>query len=418
MSQGYTRGSCGCQPPTVAKLLAAAKPDTLAAMPLSRILAVKLADIGDVLLTTPALRALRARYPTARLEYLTTANGAQALRDSTLVDEVLRFEKGGYDRLGDTARLAAVRRLSDFALSLRVRGYDAVVLFHHFTTRRGALKLNALLTTTAAPRRVGLDNGRGWALTERVTDAGFGAQHEAEYALQLAMRLDAPPIDLALDFPISANAHAAAAHLLAPLAEGPRVALFPGSGQYSTARRWPPQAFAAVADALQERGVRVILVGRDSDQTGDVVRAMRGSPDLDLTNQGDLATLGAALARMDVVLTNDGGPMHIAAAVGTPVVSVFGPSNAEAYGPWDAGQPPQEWPPRSNAPPSMSRHTLVRLGLGCQPCFYRGHHLGAPQGCATRECLGLLPPRLALEATLHRLGQAQKIGHPTRMPYA
>lgn len=401
-----------------AKLPPIAKQITLAAMPLSRILAVKLADIGDVLLTTPALRALRARYPAARLDYLTTANGAQALHGSALVDEVLRFEKAGYDRPGGTTRLAAVRRLSDFALDLRARDYDAVVLFHHFTTRWGTAKLNALLAATAAPRRVGLDNGRGWALTERVADAGFGAFHEAEYALRLAAQLNAPPTALALDFPVTTTANAAAEDLLSPLPEGPRVALFPGSGQYSTARRWPPQAFAAVADALRKRGVRVIVVGRASDQTGDVVRAMRGSPDLDLTNQGDLATLGAVLARVDVLLTNDGGPMHIAAAVGTPVVALFGPSNADAYGPWDAGQPPQAWPPRSDAPPSASRHTLVRLGLGCQPCFYRGHRLGAPQGCATRECLDLLPPRLALEATLHRLAVATASGSPTRMPHA
>lgn len=369
----------------------------------SRILAVKLADIGDVLLTTPALRALRATFPDARIDYLTTANGAQALHGSTLVNEVVRFDKAAYDRLGGATRLDGLARLAHFGRDLRGRGYDTVILFHHLTTHWGAAKFNALLAATGAPRRVGLDNGRGWALTERVTDQGFGIYHEVEYALQTVVRLGARGDDLSLDFPVPAVAHRDAEGLLAPLAGAPRIAVFPGSGLYSTARRWPPAAFAQVADALQAEGGQVILVGRASDQTVDVARAMRRPPTLDLTDQGDLPTLAAVLARVDLLLTNDGGPMHLAAAVGTPVVAVFGPSNAEAYGPWDAGQPPRQWPPRSDAPATRSRHTVVRLGLGCQPCFYRGYALGSPQGCATRECLALLPPRLVLAAVAARL---------------
>lgn len=372
-------------------------------MPPSRILAVKLADIGDVLLTTPALRALRATFPQARIDYLTTANGAQALRDSPLVDETLLFDKTPYDRAWDTTRRDRLGPLMSFGADLRRRGYDAVLLFHHLTTAWGAAKFSALLMASGAPRRVGLDNGRGWALTDRVDDPGFGARHEVEYALQVAARLGAEAAGLTLDYRVSDAAHAEADRLLASLPPGPRVALFPGSGLYSVARRWPPAHFASVADALQARGMRVILVGRTSDQTGEVARAMRSAPDLDLTDQGDLPTLAAVLSRSNLLLTNDGGPMHIATAVGTPVVAMFGPSNADAYGPWDAGQPARLWPPRSDASPTTSRHTVIRLGLGCQPCFYRGHRLGAAQGCATRECLALLPAGLALAAILDRL---------------
>ena len=145
-----------------------------------------------------------------------------------------------------------------------------------------------------------------------------------------------------------------------------------------------------------------MLIGRSGDHTGAVAQAMETRPALDLTNRGDLATLGAVLQQMDLLLTNDGGPMHIAAAVGTPVVAVFGLSNDRAYGPWD-GAPPRLWPPRLDAPPTSSRHTVVKLDLGCQPCFYRGYRLGAPGGCATRECLTMLPPGMVLNAVLERL---------------
>jgi heptosyltransferase-2 len=169
------------------------------------------------------------------------------------------------------------------------------------------------------------------------------------------------------------------------------------------ARRWPPELLAQVADALQQRGIQVVIVGRSGDNTGQVMAAMQTRPALNLTDQGDLTTLGAVLQRMDLLLTNDGGPMHIATAVGTPVVAVFGLSNDAAYGPWDGGHPPQMWPPRLSQPPTQSRHTVVKLGLGCQPCFYRGHRLGAPQGCATRECLTMLPADMVLKAVLDRL---------------
>ncbi len=415
-------------------------------MPTSRLLAVKLADIGDVLLTTPALRRLRDAFPNARLDYLTTANGALALRGSTLVDEVIVFDKYGYDRLADAARPQALLGALRFGLELRARRYDAVLLFHHYVLPFGALKFNALLLATGAPRRVGLDNGRGWALTDRVPDEGFGVVHEVEYALRLAEALvrktaggrrqaegtvvrsadfsrrqaagrgvqqDAAPTPVGarrLDFPIPPKAHEAAEGLLAGLGEGPRVALFPGSGGYSLARRWPPASFAYVADALQQRGAQVILVGREGDNTREVRAAMQTRPALDLTDQGDLQTLGAVLARMDLLLTNDGGPMHIATAVGTPVVAVFGLSNDRAYGPWASGAPPRLWPPRSDAPPTASPHTVVKLGLGCQPCFYRGLGLGAPQGCPTRECLTLLPVELVLQATLARLSELKVEG--------
>ena len=376
-------------------------------MPLNRLLAVKLADIGDVILTTPALRALRAAFPSARIDYLTSPNGAAALRGSSLVDEVLTFEKGRYDRLGGAARPGGAAEIVGFGARLRRRRYDAVLLFHHLTTAWGVAKFSGLLLASGAPVRVGIDNGRGWALTHRVADRGFGVYHEVEYALQVAAALSGDAtVDLGLDFPIHADADAAAEHLLAGLRPGrrtARVAVFPGSGAYSLARRWPARHYAQLADELQRRGVQVVLVGRASDDTPAVRAAMATAPALDLTDQTDLPTLGGVLRQVELLVTNDGGPMHIAAAVGTPVVAVFGLSNDRAYGPWDNGAPPRLWPPRTLAPATLSRHTVVKLDLNCMPCFYRSMRLGAPHGCPTRECLELLAPALVLEAVETRL---------------
>ncbi|MFN8499207.1 MAG: glycosyltransferase family 9 protein [Anaerolineae bacterium] len=371
-------------------------------MPATRLLAVKLADIGDVILTTPALRALRAALPDAQLDYLTSPNGAAALRGSTLVDDVLTFEKGRFDRLRCAADPSGTAAMARFGAHLRRRRYDAVLLFHHLTTAWGAAKFNGLLAASGAAIRAGIDNGRGALLTHRVPDAGFGVYHEVEYALQVAQCVAEgfAAADYRLDFPISDTADAAAARLMSglPTSSAPRVAMFPGSGGYSLARRWPAPYFAQVADRLARQGGAVVLVGRSSDDTGRVRGAMATTPALDLTDKTDLPTLGGVLRRVDLLVTNDGGPMHIAAAVGTPVVAVFGLSNDAAYGPWDGGLPPRLWPPRALAPARHSRHTVVKLDLNCMPCFYRGLRLGAPQGCPTRECLEMLSPALVLGA--------------------
>jgi ADP-heptose:LPS heptosyltransferase len=85
----------------------------------------------------------------------------------------------------------------------------------------------------------------------------------------------------------------------------------------------------------------------------------------------------AALELADLFIGNDAGPMHLAAAVGTPTVAIFGLSNSEAWGPYTGGVPGR-------------RAIVVKLDLPCMPCFYSGHLLGTPEGCATRDCLAML----------------------------
>ena len=159
----------------------------LALGPRPRVLVVKLATLGDLLLATPMLRALRARYPQARLDLLTSAVAAPLIEDSPLLDHVYTFDKRAFDDLAALAGSAGeLGRLAPLALRLRANRYDAVILAHHLTLPAGRLKYRALLAAIHPRRSVGLDNGHGSFLSLRVRDEGFGALHEAEYALALA----------------------------------------------------------------------------------------------------------------------------------------------------------------------------------------------------------------------------------------
>ena len=232
-------------------------------MPPARLLVVKLAELGDALQISPALRELRRALPETRIDMLTTAGGAAVLRGLEQVDRLIIFDKHRFDRPAQLLQPANIWRALQLGWQLRTAGYDAVLLFHHLSTRQGALKYAAFCAATGAPRRLGLDNGRGFFLNEKVPDEGYGVIHEVDYALRVARllapaaerhapRLEPGPDDLRI-----------AAELLAPVqaGSGPLLALHPGSGAYAPVRRWPVGRFAAVADRLIAAGARIVLLG-------------------------------------------------------------------------------------------------------------------------------------------------------------
>ncbi len=367
------------------------------------ILVVKLSDIGDVLTATPALRALRESFPAARLEALVPPNSAPVLAESPLVDDVIVFDKFQYDRPLDAFRPPSLAALVRFARDLRRQRYDCLVILHHLTTRWGTLKYAALAMTSGAKVRVGLDNGRGWFLTHRARDGGFGARHEVEYWLDVVGTIGAVTEDTSLQMTIGAEDEAFANEQipppLSPSYQGgggggcPLVAIHPGSGGYSLARRWSAEGFARVADALAEHhDARIVLVGTPADGVSQVASLMR-SEAMNLEGKTTLGQLATILRRCDLFIGADSGVMHLAAAVGTPLVAIFGPSNHRAWGPWLPGD--EE---RGTRNKGRGRAVVVRAGLPCSPCSYVGLSVGRREGCEARTCMRMVAPEMVLAA--------------------
>jgi ADP-heptose:LPS heptosyltransferase len=355
-----------------------------------RILAVKLADLGDALLATPALRALRTTYPAARLDALVTPHTADLVRHSGLVDRVLTFPKHDYDAPRDLLRPQHLRRLLGFYAMLRRERYDTVALFHHLSTGYGRLKWRLLATATGAARVAGLAPGPGYGwLTHPVADQGFGARHEVEYGLAIAEALGATTADRALALPPFPDEEERAARWLGPDTSRYLV-VHAGSGGYSRARRWDPGRFAVVASTLAQRfGLRIVIVGTHQDDgdavAEDLAAMVPAAPSmLNLQGKTDLADLAAILRRCRLFLGADSGVMHLAAAAGAPVVAIFGPSNHRAWAPW--------------APDH--RVAIVRLGIPCSPCSYVGTGVGLREGCAARTCMAELATEQVLDAAL------------------
>jgi heptosyltransferase-2 len=167
------------------------------------------------------------------------------------------------------------------------------------------------------------------------------------------------------------------------------VALHPGSGTFSLARRWPAERYAVVGAALAGAGHRVLVIaGPGEEALAEEVRAGIGGTAAIVAPQTTPRHLGALLRRCDLFVGNDSGVMHLAATVGVPTVGVFGLTNHRAWGPY----PPDE-------------HRVARLELPCSPCLYPGHGLGAREGCPPRMCLETLEPSVVVEAARDLLKQ-------------
>ena len=349
-------------------------------------LVVKLADLGDVLTGTPAMAALRETYPRARIDLLTSAVGAALMEGSPLVDRVLVSDRHRFDSALSLARPGDLAHLAGLVRALRHQRYHTALIMHHLTSRWGAIKWRALASCLGADQVAGLDNGRGQFLDLRVPDLGFGARHETEYGLALARAAGATVRDQRLRLHIPDEARREASRLLAP-SHGRLVAVHPGSGSFSLARRWPADRFARVAEVLASRhGVTILLLGGPADDVAQV-RAELTCPFVDLSSRTSVLVLAAVIERCALFLGNDSGVMHLATATGIPLVAIFGPSNADAWGPW--------------RPPGPGASPLAVVQGECPyggPCLYVGHRLGSKEGCRDRPCLASVTPEQVLQA--------------------
>ena len=356
----------------------------MSAMP-ERILVVKLADLGDALLATPAIRGLRRRFPEARIEVLTAPAGAEILRLCPDVDEVIVFDKRAFDSPSGLLRPRGAAGLARLGLRLRRRNYARVVLLHHLTSRFGAAKYRALCLASGAPIRAGLDNGRGDFLTHRTLDYGYGGRSELAYGLAVIATLGAEPEDPAPALAVPEAARQEAHALLrAEGVAGPYLVIHPSVGSYAPVRNWSPARLGQVAARLAtETGLPIVVVGAaEARATADVAeREVRG---VDLVGRTSVPQLAALLEGAALVIGSDSGVQHLAAAAGAPVLTIFGPSNQDAWLPYDS----VIWQPGQPLP--ESRRVVVRAGIPCSPCLYTGYALGRRDGCGRPTCLALV----------------------------
>jgi heptosyltransferase-2 len=302
--------------------------------------------LGDAVMTTPALAAVREGFPDARIVLLARPLVAELFRHHPDVDEVMVYELPGRHE-GALGRL----RLGG---ELRRRRFDGALLLQN------AFDAALIAFLGRIPERAGYPtDGRRILLTLPVPlTPGILERHEVEYYLCLLDGLGIPrPVPAVLKLAVTEKEREAMAERLASLGidrGAPIVAINPGA-TYGSAKRWFPERFAAVADSLAEEwGARVVVVGSAAEAplAGEIEAAARRGV-ANMAGKTTVREMMAFLSLSSFIVANDSGPMHIGAALGVPLVAIFGPTDWRRTSPW------------------TDRARVVRVDVDCSPCRLR-----------------------------------------------
>jgi heptosyltransferase-1 len=338
----------------------------------SRILLIKPSALGDVVHTIPVLVKLRTRYPRARIDWLITPENAEVVRHHPALSNVVLFARRDFSKRG--RRWRAVLGFIDLLKQIRSANYDLVIDMH------GQVRSAFFSLVSGARVRIGFDRpvkfsrtvsaehdlknvpSHGWrgaregswiAYTHRIPIPTLDVHAIDRYLwVGALLGFDDEPPDLTLH--LSTETVSNVQRLLEEhgvAASKPLVVLVPGT--IWETKHWTIEGFAGVAREFLREGFAVVLAGtkRDEARCRQIAAGAPGATNLcSKTTPADLAAL---IQRAEVAVTNDSGSMHVAASLGKPMVSVFGPTNPVHIGPYERPE------------------SVVRLDLPCSPCNYR-----------------------------------------------
>lgn len=354
-----------------------------------KILIVKLSAIGDVIHTLPALNAIRRHYPDAEIDWLVEEAAASVVEGHAALDRVIVSRRKRWLRAlrNGPNRIATLRSILRFIREIRATRYDLIIDFQQL------MKSGLMVWLARGNVKAGFDGGMAHMeeshrfLNRRIPPVSMEI-HALERYLILVRALGIPVAEIEYNIPVgdadrtnvgrmlrgarafgvrklelsgvrklelSGEGRGARTDLppLAPEPSRPLVAINPVA-QWPT-KLWDTAGFAQVADRLiREFGADVVFTGGPADRpvVAEILEKMERSA-ADLTGRTNLKELAALYEGARLVISTDTGPMHLAAAVGTPVVALFGPTAPRRTGPFGDG------------------HQVVRLSLDCAPCFKR-----------------------------------------------
>ena len=286
-----------------------------------RILIIKPSSLGDVVNALPTVNLIRRKYPQAHISWLINDTVASLLRHSPIIDELIVFER---------RRFGSLAQLSQFGKFLGTLGRGR---FDVALDLQGLLRSGIMTWATRARRRIGLSDAREGAGCFYNEIVRVPRAHAVDRYLLAAgqMGCDITPIEYRLG--VSESVACEGLIALSPSARW-KTKLWGGDKFAELIRCLPPERVVLTGSAAEREWIDQIAQGRRN-----------------LAGQTDLFQLAELYRRCCVVITNDSGPMHIATAVDTPVVAIFGPTDPALNGPYG------------------SRHVVLRAGIACSPCF-------------------------------------------------
>ncbi len=326
------------------------KSSPLSGREFERVLLIKPSSLGDLVHALPVLHGLRRRYPRAVIDWLAGNSFAPLVEGHPDVTEVIRFDRKRYGRMLRDPRIAL--EFAGFVRRLNRRRYDLVV------DLQGLFRSGLMAAATAAPVRLGFRAARegAWVFYTHHLKADAETTHAVDRNYLVSRMLGFEDVPITFDLAVTAAERERARVLLADAGLGHDAAfaaILPGA-RWDT-KRWSTERFGVVVDELErQQGLKsVLLAGPDEADICSQVADHCSSPPANLAGRTTLRELAAVLERASVVICHDSAPMHVASALGVPLVSILGPTNPArtgAYGP--------------NA-------RVLQAEFSCVPCYLR-----------------------------------------------
>ncbi len=313
----------------------------------NRILIVRTDRIGDVILSTPVIKALRSAFPESYISMMVRPYTKDIVEGNPYLNEVIVYDKDKKEK----SWLSSVK----FAFMLRKKKFDLAVILHPIN------RVNIMTFIAGIPQRVGYNRKFGFLLTKKILYAKhLGQRHELEYTLDVLRTIGIEPKDKSPFVPIRAESEKYIDDLLQKNKVSTYdkiIAIHPGASCAS--RIWPQDKYAKLADCLIDKyNAKIIIISDEGqkDITDKVLQNVRNSQGvIDFTGKTSISQLTSFLRRARLLISNDSGPVHLATAVGTPVIAIFGRK--------EPGVAPLRWKPVGQ------RDKFLQKDVGCRVCL-------------------------------------------------
>jgi len=351
---------------------------------LKKVLIINPFGIGDCLFTTPVIANLKDRFKEVFIGYWCNRRVKDILEDNPKIDRIFALSRGDLKKIFSRSKREGLKALVELWRRIKEENFDLALdysLDHRYTL---------FCSLAGIKERIGLNyKGRGRFLTKRVLFLGYQARHAADYDLDLLRIEGIVPAKFNLEAGVSNQSREAADRLLRSqgIREGDSLfAVAPCAGTSwgvkGALKHWPAENYATLIDGLIESfGAKVVILGdsTEGEAAEAILQRLRHKP-VNLIGRTSLKQLAAIIQRSKILVTNDGGPLHIAVALGVKTVSFFGPTDPKVYGPY---------------PMNQSRHAVLGATAECSPCYNK---FSLNECKRSRECLEGLTPEKALDA--------------------
>jgi heptosyltransferase-2 len=345
----------------------------------NKILVMRYRFIGDTVLTVPFLRNLRQAYPRARIDLMLEPFSGQVIEGCPYVDRIIPFEIKTIHRYSSQSRRGKLAGYVRYWRQIRQEQYDAA-----FVLKR-SLSSALLVWAAGVPRRIGFaTEGRKILLSDPV--AYRHDQHEVRNFLDCLRTLDIPVSSEALELWPSPEGDEKVRTLFHDAGWRPEdMKVVIHSAASLPAKQWPLERFAAVMGRIQKRfRARFIYTGAPADGAlYQQIERQGAFGGLNLCGKTSLRENLSVYRAADLFFGVDSGPMHMAAAVGVPVVALFGPTDERLWGPWGEG------------------HTVITKRLSCRPC--------KPHKCRDNKCMQEIGVEEVVEAVEEKLASMRLV---------